>query len=146
MNSGTSNYVSENNNMNVKIFKIFQKKLVVEYLDREFDDEITSADDLYLNVNIEVLPKEIVRVDFYGQTEIEDIRYKTELDNTGRNINPEEIYIFKEYDIKEGGIDWNFINNRGYRYFVNIFWYYYATCALLFDFSITLLLFFSLWD
>ena len=109
----TNNYVSNNNNMICRIYRIFQRKLVLIYLDgRTFTDELTNSDDLYLTVNLDVQPKDIINIDFYGQTEIEDIRYKTELINTGRNINPEEVFIFKDYDINEGGMDWNFLNNK----------------------------------
>jgi hypothetical protein len=36
----------------------------------------------------------------------------TELTNTGKLINPEDIFIFKDYDLLEGGIDWNFMNSK----------------------------------
>jgi hypothetical protein len=113
-NTSTSNkYVSGNDSMICRIYRIFQRKLVLIYLDgRKFTDGSTSIDDLYLTMNIDVQPKDIVNIDFYGQTEIEDIRFKTELTNTGRQINPEDVFIFKEYDINEGGMDWNYLNNK----------------------------------
>ena len=47
-----------------------------------------------------------------GQTEIEDVRYHTELNNVGKLISSDDVYIFKEYDIKEEGIDWNYLNMK----------------------------------
>jgi hypothetical protein len=47
-----------------------------------------------------------------GQTDIEDVRFKTELNNNGKLIGPNEIFIFKDYDIYEGGIDWTFLNMK----------------------------------
>ncbi len=44
--------------------------------------------------------------------EIEDIRYKTELTNAGKNITADDIFIFKTYDINEQGVDWGFLNRK----------------------------------
>lgn len=107
------NYISPNNNMNVKIIKIYKRKLIVKYLDRlKFTEENTKINDRYLKTRMVVLDKKIIEFDIYGQTEIEDIRYQTELSNTGKLINPDDIFIFKEYDINEGGIDWQFMNAK----------------------------------
>ena len=37
---------------------------------------------------------------------------KTELNNIGKNIEPYDIFIFKEYDIEEGGNDWIYLNRK----------------------------------
>lgn len=120
-NTNEDPYISENNNIEVKIVEKYLKTLIVSYLDsnREFITESTEvlnypigATATYLDFSIEVQPKIIADIDIKGQTEIEDIRYTTELTNTGKLINPEDIYIFKEYDISEGGIDWNFMNGK----------------------------------
>ncbi len=66
----------------------------------------------YLLTTIEVIDKEIARFNVSGQTEIEDIRYKTELSNKGQLISADNIYIFKEYDINEQGIDWIYLNQK----------------------------------
>lgn len=102
------NFISENDNVNVKILDISPRKLIVEYLDRNFIDETV----IDISVKITVKDKKIITFDVYGQTEIEDERYRTELANTGKLINPEDIFIFKEYDIKEGGMDWKFMNSK----------------------------------
>ena len=54
--------------------------------------------------------RELGRFNVYGQTEIEDIRYQIELNNAGKIISSDDVYIFKEYDIKEDGIDWIYLN------------------------------------
>jgi hypothetical protein len=56
--------------------------------------------------------QEIADFIVYGQTEIEDLRFKIELGNTGKLIAPNEIFIFKDYDILEGGIDWIYLNKK----------------------------------
>ena len=66
----------------------------------------------YLKFTIKVLDREIGRFLCYGQTEEEDERFKIELGNIGKLINPDEVFIFKEYDILEGGIDWTILNRK----------------------------------
>jgi hypothetical protein len=115
-------YISKNNGLVVKIKEIFTKFLVVDFLNSEFDSfekESTvvinypkDGDITYLRTSIEVIDKEIGRFVTYAQTEEEDVRFKVELSNIGKNIGPNETFIFKDYDIKEGGIDWTFLNKK----------------------------------
>lgn len=65
-----------------------------------------------IEINLEVLPQEIARIQLKGQTEIEDERFKVMLDNFGYNIKHKDIFIFKEYDILESGVDWIFLNQK----------------------------------
>ena len=65
-----------------------------------------------LSFNMEVVDKEIGRFYTYGQTEEEDIRFKIELGNVGKLIDTNDVFIFKQYDILEGGIDWTFLNRK----------------------------------
>ena len=109
-------YLSSNNGVVYKIINVFSKYITVEY-SINFSNDSTKiidypnvSDITYLETNIKVIDKEIGRFSTYGQTEIEDLRYKTELGNEGKLIGPDETFIFKDYDIKEGGIDWNFLN------------------------------------
>ena len=109
-------YLSTNNGVIYKIINVFSKYITVEY-STNFNDDSTKINDYpnvgdttYLETNIKVIDKEIGRFITYGQTEVEDFRYKTELGNEGKLIGPDETFIFKEYDIKEGGIDWSFLN------------------------------------
>ena len=66
----------------------------------------------YLKLTIEVIDKEIGRFGVHGQSEDEDERFKIELGNVGKLVNPDEVFIFKEYDILEGGIDWKILNRK----------------------------------
>ena len=68
--------------------------------------------DTYLSCRFKVWNRELGRFNILGQTEIEDIRYHTELNNVGKLISSDDVYIFKEYDIKEEGIDWNYLNSK----------------------------------
>jgi hypothetical protein len=68
--------------------------------------------DAVLSVHIEVLPTEIGRFQIAGQTEIEDERFKVQLNNFGFTVNHRDVFIFKEYDINENGIDWAFLNTK----------------------------------
>lgn len=67
-----------------------------------------SAYDMLLTV----MPTTIAKINISGQTEIEDERFNVMLNNFGYNINYRDIYIFKEYDINENGIDWIFLNQK----------------------------------
>ena len=109
-------YLSSNNGVVYRIIDVFSKYITVEY-SINFSNESTKIVDYpivgettYLKTTISVIDKEIGRFNVYGQTEVEDIRYKTDLNNEGKLIGPDETFIFKDYDIQEGGIDWKFLN------------------------------------
>jgi hypothetical protein len=114
-------YISNNNGYLVKIRSIFSREIIVDFfkdVDR-FDNEKSIIMDFpkkseitYLSFRFKVWDKEIGRFDVYGQTEIEDIRYHIELNNVGKLVSSDDVYIFKEYDIKEEGIDWNYLNSK----------------------------------
>lgn len=121
-------YKSKNNGKVVKIRDIFSRTIVVDFLisGDKFSKEKsiisnypTLTKTTYLDVQFKVIDKEIGRFNVYGQTEIEDIRYKTELSNIGKNIGESEIFIFKEYDINEQGIDWIFLNQKRKEMLIN---------------------------
>ena len=114
-------YLSNNNGTIVKIRDVFYKSLIVDFISESdfLFEETTSISDYpltgnttYCKLEIKVIDKEIGRFMVYGQTEIEDIRFKTELGNIGKLISPNEVFIFKEYDILEGGIDWKILNKK----------------------------------
>jgi len=65
-----------------------------------------------MDITIKVEPKPMLRLELYGQSEEEDERYKTRLNNYGHNIGHKDVYIFREYDIKEKGIDWVYLNRK----------------------------------
>jgi hypothetical protein len=115
-------YISENNGIVLKIREVYTKVLIVDFFNVSYDTLETEStvisnypstgNTTYLKTTIKVKDREIGRFITYGQTEEEDIRFKVELGNIGKLINPDEIFIFKEYDINEGGIDWIFLNKK----------------------------------
>lgn len=114
-------YLSNNNGTIVKIRNVYYKSLVVDFInDSDFLFEETTSilnypnigNTTYCKLELKVIDREIGRFMVYGQTEIEDIRFKTELGNVGKLISPNEVFIFKEYDILEGGIDWKILNKK----------------------------------
>ncbi len=112
-------YISLNNGITMKLKYVFNKTIIGQFIDQNFVNEFTvienypkSGKNTYLSVIFQILDKEIGSFDVYGQTEIEDIRFKVELGNSGQLIAPEDTYIFKTYDINEQGIDWTFLNKK----------------------------------
>ena len=114
-------YISKNNGYLVKIRQVNFKSILVDFYKSidQFTFESTVVSDYpkpgnttYLSVRFKVWDKEIGRFNVYGQTEIEDIRFKTELGNVGKLVSSDDVYIFKEYDIKEEGIDWVYLNQK----------------------------------
>jgi hypothetical protein len=114
-------YISDNNGTLVKIRNIFYKSIIVDFIgtdDYLFQESTvisnypTTGNTTYCRVDIKVVDREIGRFTTYGQTEIEDIRFKTELGNVGKLVAPNEVFIFKDYDILEGGIDWTYLNKK----------------------------------
>ena len=115
-------YISPNNGRLVKIRNVYSRTIVVDFINPD-KDELTeestivsdypkSGQTTYLVTKFKVWDKEIGRFTTYGQTEVEDIRFDIELSNVGKNIGSNEIFIFKEYDINEGGIDWTYLNKK----------------------------------
>lgn len=114
-------YTSHNNGTIVKIRNIFYKTLIVDFFSQDdiIDYEQTVINNYpiqnsttYCKSTFTVIDREIGRFITYGQTEIEDIRFKIELGNIGKLVSPNEVFIFKEYDILEGGIDWIYLNKK----------------------------------
>jgi hypothetical protein len=112
-------WVSFNNGKIFKIRSVHTRLLVVDWVNDILTDENSVITDYplvsnitYTKVSFNVVDKEIGSFNIFGQTEIEDIRYKIELDNIGKNISPNDVYIFKEYDINEQGLDWTYINKK----------------------------------
>jgi hypothetical protein len=114
-------YISDNNGTLVKIRNIFYKTIIVDFISTDdylfqestvISDYPATGNTTYCKVDIKVVDREIGRFVTYGQTEIEDIRFKTELGNIGKLVAPNEVFIFKDYDILEGGIDWTYLNKK----------------------------------
>lgn len=62
--------------------------------------------------NIEVQPKEILSCPMYGQTEIEDIRYKVNLNNIGVQSEDDIYQILYLSDIQDNAIDYTLFNRK----------------------------------
>lgn len=115
-------YISHNNASMFIIREVYTRTIVVDFFDVVNDiietestiinDHPKSSDITYLSFGIKVKDKEIGRFYTYGQTEEEDIRFKIELGNVGKLIDTNDVFIFKQYDILEGGIDWTFLNRK----------------------------------
>lgn len=111
-------YLSANNGKEFRILEVYARQMVVDMSDfiinesSKIIDYPTENAITYLNVRFKVQDKVIGRFGISGQTEIEDFRYRIELNNTGHNIDPEDVYIFKPYDINEQGIDWTYLNKK----------------------------------
>jgi hypothetical protein len=119
--SNTNQYISYNNGTLLKIREVYSKSIIVDFFNLTTDilelesttvNHPTVDDVIYLSFGIKVIDKEIGRFFTYGQTEEEDIRHKIELGNVGKLISPDDVFIFKQYDIEEGGIDWVYLNMK----------------------------------
>lgn len=115
----TKQYNSLNTGSYFRIKNVYSKSITVsffksiDYIDSEttvIADYPTQGQKTYLKARFSILDREIGKFRVMGQSEDEDIRFKINLNNIGKNIMPEDIYIFKDYDIKEGGVDWKFLN------------------------------------
>jgi hypothetical protein len=114
-------YTSLNNASIFRVKEVYSKIILVDYVS-EFgllipektiiQDYPLVGNKTYLRFTLRVLEREIGRFLCYAQTEDEDERFKIELGNIGRLISPDEVFIFKEYDILEGGIDWSILNRK----------------------------------
>lgn len=112
-------YISYNSGKIFKIRNVYNRTIVVDFIDSEIVDETTVINDYpklgdttYFTTTFKVYPKEIARFNVLGQTEIEDVRFKIELNNIGKNLTPDDAFIFKDYDINEQGVDWHFLNKK----------------------------------
>ena len=61
---------------------------------------------------IEVQPKEILSCPIYGQTEIEDIRYKVNLNNLGIQSEEDVYQIIYQSDVEDNAIDYTLFNPK----------------------------------
>lgn len=118
---------SNNSGKTYKIVEITSTKLVVsgsdKFVTESSKQEVTKSTypytDLSGNVltetrifmtNINTVDQLFLTLDLYGQSEIEDERLKESVMRTGNRFKPEDMFIFKEYDLTETGIDWKTVN------------------------------------
>lgn len=114
-------YISDNNASLFRIREVYTKRITLDFINPSdfLIDESTVISDYpkvgdttYLRFSLKTIDREIGRFTVYGQTEEEDERFKIELGNVGKLISPSDIFIFKEYDILEGGVDWKYLNMK----------------------------------
>ena len=115
-------HISTNSGYVVRIRELYTKNIIVDFFNINLDyftyektlmvDYPKTGDITYLKTTFKVIDREIGRFNTLGQTDIEDPRFKIELSNLGKVIGPNEVFIFKDYDIYEGGIDWSFLNMK----------------------------------
>lgn len=116
-------YISYNNGIKTKIIEIYPKEIIVSFLEDPFIPEMnivydypSSGDITFLKTTISTVDKLVAKFKFSAQTEIEDVRYAVEISNTGKDLSSEVSWIFKDYDINEQGVDWNFLNPKRKEY------------------------------
>lgn len=128
-NTGDNKNVITSNNSG-KIFKIIEvlsNKLVVsgndQFISESSKQEVTKTTYPYIDVSgnilteirtfstvINTVDQLFLTLDLYGQTEVEDERLKESIMRTGNRFKPEDMFIFKEHDLTETGIDWKTVN------------------------------------
>lgn len=121
LTNNRNQYISDNTASVFIIRQVYTKMLVLDFIQPtdELLEENTvvtnypsNGNTTYLRFTLKVADKELARINVMGQTEEEDERFKIELGNLGKLINPDEVFIFKNYDILEGGIDWTILNKK----------------------------------
>ncbi len=113
-------FISFNNGKTFIIDQLYTRILALSPLDGDnlvyeetiINDYPSLGKITYLKTSILVTDMEIARFNVIGQTEIEDVRYDIELTNVGKNVTSQDVFIFKEYDINEQGVDWAYLNRK----------------------------------
>lgn len=95
-----------------KQIKLYQN--IRNSIDEDFDfvEFNTSSNTNGYYYEIKVAPTHILKLSVYGETEIEDERFRIALNNLGVQLNEEVEHIFKESDINEEGIDYIRLNQK----------------------------------
>jgi len=112
------------NYYNYKIQDVSRTKIIIDtgytYNQDTYDSGITYATGFtYFNstgttyfFKLEVQPKDILYCPMYGQTEIEDIRYKVNLNNLGVQSEEDVYQILYQSDIQDNAIDYTLFNRK----------------------------------
>lgn len=108
-----------------KIKSVFRNKIVIDtgytYNVQGIDTgtTVTTSGFTYFNstgatflFKIEIQPKEVLSCINYGQTEIEDIRYKVNLNNVGVKSEEDVYQILYASDIEDNAIDFTLFNRK----------------------------------
>ncbi len=112
------------NNLDYKILDVYRHKILIDtgytYQNGIYDTGYTYASGFtYFNstgttflFKIEVQPKDILYCPIYGETEIEDIRYKVNLNNLGIRSEDDVYKILYQSDINDDAIDFTLFNRK----------------------------------
>jgi hypothetical protein len=97
-----------------KIADVARQKLIIDTTYTSgatgFTYFITTGTTFYFK--IEVQPKEILSCVIYGQTEIEDLRYKVNLNNLGIQLEEDAYKILYLSDIEDNAVDYTLFNRK----------------------------------
>ena len=116
--------VIHENIYNCKILDVTRNKIIIDsgytYLNNNYTGlTIASTGFTYFSTTgvtfyfkIEVQPKQILYCPIYGQTEIEDIRYKVNLNNLGIQSEEDVYQILYASDIEDNAIDYTLFNRK----------------------------------
>jgi len=115
--------IFENTNT-YKILNVNRRKIIIDsgytYKSNTFDTDIiiSSGFTNFITTGttffykIEVQPREILYCPIYGQTEVEDIRYKVNLNNLGIQSEDDVYKILYQSDIEDDAIDYILFNRK----------------------------------
>jgi len=97
-----------------KILELGRNKIIIDtgytYDNTGFTYFTTTGTTFFFN--IEVQPKEILSCSIFGQTEVEDIRYKVNLNNVGVQLEDDIYQILYQSDIQDNAIDYILLNRK----------------------------------
>ena len=133
INFEDQNIISKTINENVNIYKISNVSRNKIFIDTGYtysnDSSGYTYDDsgfTYFNTtgstfyyNIEIQPKEVLSCVLYGQTEIEDVRFKVNLNNLGVQLEDDVYNILYLSDIEDNAIDYTLFNRKRKEMLVN---------------------------
>lgn len=96
-----------------KIKEVARQKLIIDssYKGASGFTYFNTIDSIFY-FKIEVQPKEILSCSIFGQTEIEDIRYKVNLNNVGVQLEDDAYKILYDSDINDNAIDYTLFNRK----------------------------------
>lgn len=111
VDQSTYNQIIFENIYNYKILNVSKNEITIDSGYTSGFTYFTTTGSTF-KFNMEVLPTEILSCSLYGQTEIEDVRFKVNLNNIGIQIEDEVYPIFYRSDIQDNAIDWTIMNQK----------------------------------
>jgi hypothetical protein len=109
--SNTNQKIFENYDT-YKIISVNQLELEIDIENKVFNNFNTSGNTNGFYFEIKVEPKELLRCQFFGESEIEDERFEVNLRNLGIRIDEEIESLFEQSDIDDDGVDYILLNQK----------------------------------